>query len=379
MLAHFIHHLLTALPTPLLPFIRNEFRLNYTQASFVTSTFALAGGVGQLPGGWLTDRIGPTILITVGILGVALAGILVGISHTYLMLLAFLFLMGLLSGGYHPAATPLISASVPPTQRGRILGFHNVGGNASFFVAPLVAGAIAGIWGWRASFLALAIPTVIFGLIFYFYLAQRGGKSYVLEARKRTAEEEPPQKGNIRRLVAFLTMTVLGGGFGMSIMAFLTLYMVDELGVSEATAASLMSIVFFSGLWAGPVGGYISDHLGSARVTIATGLISGLIIYGIKAMPLGFGFYAMLFLMGLNMAIRMPVTEVFVMNQSPAKHRSTIYGIYYFTMQYTGAIFAPFMGNLIQRYGFDFCFNLAATVVTVVGVLTSIFMLDAKN
>jgi len=75
----------------------------------------------------------------------------------------------------------------------------------------------------------------------------------------------------------------------------------------------------------------------------------------------------------------MPVTEVFIMSQTPAKHRSMIYGVYYFTMQYTGAIFAPFMGSLIQRYGFDFCFNLAATAVTVMAVITSVFIWDAKD
>ena len=99
---------------PLLPFIRTEFGLDYTQASFVTSAFALANGAAQLPAGWLADRIGPMVLIMVGILGVALAGILVGISQTYVMLLVFLILMGLLAGGYHPAATPLISKSVEP-------------------------------------------------------------------------------------------------------------------------------------------------------------------------------------------------------------------------------------------------------------------------
>jgi len=345
----------------------------------VTSSFALSAGAGQLPSGWLADRIGPTILIMVGIFGVAVAGVLVGISHTYVMLLVFLVFMGLLSGGYHPAATPLISASVATNQRGRALGFHLIGGNASFFLAPLVAGAIAGVWGWRGSFLVLAIPTAVFGLIFYIYLTRRGGKTYTVEARRKFAEEKPPQRGNVRRLVAFLTMVVLGGGAGMSVLAFLTLYMVDKLGASEPMAASLMSIVYFSGLWAGPVGGYISDRVGSARVIIATALISGLVIYGIKVATLGFGFYAILFLMGLNMAVRMPVTEVFIMSQTPAKHRSMIYGVYYFTMQYTGAIFAPFMGSLIQRYGFDFCFNLAAAAVTVMAVITSVFIWDAKD
>ena len=79
MLAHFGHHLLTALPVPLLPYIRNEFNLSYTRSALVNTSFSLSYGIGQLPAGWLADRIGTRILITIGILGVAIAGALVGV------------------------------------------------------------------------------------------------------------------------------------------------------------------------------------------------------------------------------------------------------------------------------------------------------------
>jgi MFS family permease len=83
--------------------------------------------------------------------------------------------------------------------------------------------------------------------------------------------------------------------------------------------------------------------------------------------------------MGMNMAIRMPVTEVFIMNQTPARHRSTIFGAYYFTMQYTGAVFAPVMGGLIQRYGFSTMFTFSAVAVTGISLVTSAFIWDAKD
>ena len=82
-LAHFVHHLVTALPTPLLPFIRKEFSLDYTQAGLVISAFSLAYGIGQLPAGWLADRIGNRWLITFGIVGVCL--ILAGLAFGFAM------------------------------------------------------------------------------------------------------------------------------------------------------------------------------------------------------------------------------------------------------------------------------------------------------
>ncbi len=378
-LAHCAHHLLTALPMPLLPFIRTEFGLGYAQASLVTSAFALANGAAQVPAGWFADRFGPMFLMMVGILGVALAGILVGFSQTYLMLLIFLILMGLLAGGYHPAATPLISKSVEPKHQGRALGYHLIGGNASFFLAPVVAGATAGVWGWRGSFFGLAIPTAIFGLIFYFYLRGRVGKTQAQIVRRGLGEEKPPPPGNVRRMVAFLTMTVLAGGAGMSITAFLTLYAVDHLGVTEKTAASLLSIVFFSGLWAGPVGGYLSDRIGRVPIIIITGLFSGGLIYFIPLVGWGFSFFTLLFLIGLSNALRWPVSEVFIMEQTTSRYRSTLFGVYYFTMHYTGAIFAPIMGTIIDRWGFNVCFTLASSTMIVVTGVCAIFMRGGKT
>lgn len=379
-MAHFSHHLLTALPGPLLPAIRTAFGLNYTQAAWVTTSFALSGGAAQLPSGWMADRISPAIMIAIGTVGVAIGGILVGIAPTFVMLLVFVVIMGLMTGGYHPASTPLILASVEPKQRGRALGLHLLGGNSSFFIAPLIAGPILAAWDWRAPFFAMAVPTAIFGIIFYIYLTRHGGMSHVARARQRVAEEKPPQPGYKRRLIAYLVMIVLGGGAGMSVFAFLTLYMVDVLGASDDKAAMLMSILFLPGVFGGTVlGGWISDRIGTVKVIITTNIISGLIIFALKSATMGFGLYAILFVMGLNMAIRMPVTEVFIMGQTPARRRSTIYGVYYFTMQYTGAIFAIPGGYLIREFGYQTMFTYVAFVVAVVAIITSLFIWDAKD
>ena len=373
-----------ALQQPLFPAMRDYFKIEtYTKASTIPMAFSLASATGQLPAGWFADKFGPTPLIIIGTLGVAVAGVLVGLSANFVMLIATLMLMGLLSGGYHPAATPLISASVEPQHRGKALGFHLVGGNAAFFVAPIIAAAIIGAFGeeigWRYSFIILAVPTVVFGLIFLIYLSKRGGKAHVDSVKRRITEEKPPQPGYKRRLIAFLTMMIVGGGIGMSILPFLTLYMVDELGATKATAAGVMAIVFSSGLWAGPLGGFISDKIGSIKVIIVTGIVSGVIIFAFKWAELGFSLYLVLFLQGFIMALRMPVTEVFIMTQAPAKHRSKIFGVYYSTMQYTGAIFVLPGGYLLEKFGFDTMFTWAAIGVTITAIITAFFIADAKD
>jgi MFS family permease len=384
-MAHFGHHLLTALPGPLLPAIRTAFGLNNFQATLVTTAYAFSSGAGNIPAGRLVDKVGPTILLTIGTLGVAVGGLLTGLSNSYIMFMVFLVIMGFMTAGYHPASTPMILSAVEPEKRGRALGLHLVGGNASFFIAPLIAGGVMWLWpsmGFRGPFIILSIPTAIFGIIFFIYLTKRGGLTHVHAAKQRAAEEKPPQPGYKRRLWAYLVQMVVGGGAGMSVQALMSLFIVDRLGATDTSVTWIMSVSFLPAIVGGTViGGWISDRIGSVKVIIVTGILSGLLIFWLRlSTTINFWFFLLLFIMGVNNAIRMPVTEVFIMGQTPAKNRATIYGIYYFTMQYTGAIFAPVYGWLVPNYySYEQVFFFSAIAVTAVSVVTSFFIWDAKN
>jgi FSR family fosmidomycin resistance protein-like MFS transporter len=384
-MAHFGHHLLTALPQPLLPAIRTAFGLDNFRAMLVTTVYAFSSGAGNIPAGRLVDKIGPTILLTIGTLGVAIGGLLTGISNSYTMFMIFLVIMGFMTAGYHPASTPMILSAVEPEKRGRAVGLHLIGGNASFFIAPIIAGGVMWLWpsmGFRGPFVILSIPTAIFGIVFFIYLTKRGGLTHVHAARRAAAEEKPPQPGYKRRLWAYLVQMVVGGGAGMSVQALMSLFIVDKLGATDTSVTWIMSVTFLPAIIGGPVvGGWISDRIGSVRVIIVTGIIGGLLIFWLRwSTTTNFWFFLLLFIMGVNQAIRMPVTEVFIMGQTPAKNRATIYGIYYFTMQYTGAIFAPIYGWLVPNYySYEQVFFFSAIIVTVVSVITSFFIWDAKN
>jgi len=67
---------------------------------------------------------------------------------------------------------------------------------------------------------------------------------------------------------------------------------------------------------AGPVGGWISDRIGSTKVIIVTGILSGLMIFALRMVSLGWGLWIVLWAIGVIQAVRFPVTEVFIMSQS---------------------------------------------------------------
>ena len=378
-MAHFGHHLVAALLTPLLPFIRDEFALDYTQAGILVSVFTISYGISQVPAGWLADRIGARLLLMLGISGAAVAGFLVGISNTYIMLAIFLGLMGVMGGGYHPTASPLISASVEPKYRGRALGFHQIGGVASFFLAPLLAVAIASVFGWRGSYIALAIPTIIFGIIFYIFLSRSKHAGQTGQDKVDKSTEMPAKPGRLRRLVAFLILVIALQSFFTSVTSFVPFFVVDEFNASKETAAVMLSLAYSGGLWAGPLGGYLSDRLGRVPVVLVVSLMAVPVIFLLNYVSLGWSISVVLILLGMAMFITMPISEAYIISQTSERNRSTILGIYYLGSRGGPGVLTPLLGYLIDQSSFRTSFTIVSVVLFIVVIGCSIFLWRSKE
>ncbi len=369
---------MTSLATPLLPLIRSDFDLDYTKSGVVISAFTLAYGLGHLPAGWLSDRFGPRIMVTIGIAGVAVAGLLVGLSHTYTLLLVFLALMGALGGSYHPAAPAMVATSVETGRRGGALGIHMIGGGASQFLTPLIAAVIAVLWDWRGAYIVLAGPAFLFGIIFYVFVKRRQAGTEAATA-SIAVNKTPPLVGTRRLLIWFIILTTTTQALFFSTQSFIPLFLVDHYGISKEAAAASMSIVYSSGFWAGAVGGHLSDRWGRIPVLLAICFLLAPVIYLLNLAPYGFFSGLLLVFLGVVMYTRMTITEAFVVDQTSVRHRSTILGICQFTGMEAGDILAPVLGYLIDRYGFYTTFTVVAVTVFVITVVCTIPLLANRE
>jgi predicted MFS family arabinose efflux permease len=365
--AHFFHHQLTALVVPLLPFMRDGLELSYARAGTLVSAFALSYGFGQLPAGWLADRIGPRYLLLAGISGVALAGALVGLTGTYGSLVVFLVAMGLLGGGYHPAATPAISNAVPPAQRGRAMGIHLVGGSASHLVAPLLGVALATALGWRGAFLTISVPVFLFGtaLFVFFRHADPVPRVSTLVQEESSSRDSASPESPAVPIALFVAITSIAGAFVASVIAFVPLYLVDEVGMTQGGAALALALFFSAGLWAAPLGGVIADRVGTVAVfTVAVGLVAPLIIL-IGIVPSAVYVISGLVLLGATMFVRMVVSESYLIGVVAPARRSTVLGIYFFAGMEGSGVITPLLGAMIDRFGFSVAFSVAGGVVFI--------------
>ena len=379
-LAHFSHHLIAALLQPLLPLIRDDFQLDYTQAGWLVSAYTLAYGLSQLPAGWLADRMGARLLITIGISGVAAAGLLVGLSPSYTLIALFLVLMGILGGGYHPSASPLVSASVEAKNRGRALGLHQIGGTASFFLAPLIAVGLANmLGGWRGSFITLSILIIIFGIVFYILLGRQRPGDQPQQKSSSSRTDAVADSSRWGRLIPFIIIGVVLQVGTFSATSFIPLFAVDQLKTSKEAGAALYSIAQFAGLWAGPLGGYLSDRIGKIPVMLGVALIAGPAVYLLNWVSLGWSIYIVLLIMGMCQYVGMPVAESYVISHSPARHRSTILGFYYFASRGGPGLLMPAIGYIIDHFSFGTAFTIVGLALLAIVLVCSLFLWRTKD
>ncbi len=362
--AHFVHHLLTAIILPLLPMIRDSFELSYSQSGIVMSAFALSYGFSQLPAGWIADRIGSRYMLLIGISGVGIAGFLVGISTGYVSLLVLLVLLGLAGGAYHPSASPLISASVPETKRGKAIGLHIFGGSSSHLAAPLLAVFIAGFLGWRGSFLIISIPVIIIGAVLFILLNQ-----YQVTARKVRDPADATGRQKLRlapEIIIFLVATsALGASVG-SMLPFVTLYIVDSFGFTEQVAALFLTLFYAVTVVSAPVGGLLADRLNIRVLFSVVALAAGPAVL-LMGMAMHWVMIALLlFSLAVISSFRMIMSETFFVSRVPAAHRSTVLGIYFFAGAEASGIISPVLGAAIDQWGFTWAFGSLGIVLLIV-------------
>jgi len=373
-LAHFCHHLLPSLLVPLLPFIRNDLQLDYTQSGLLVSAFSLSYGIGHLPAGWLTNVIGPRKMIAIAISGVALAGLLTGFSTSYIMMIVCLVMMGLSGGGYHPSAPPLIFASTEPQSMGLALGLHVIGGTGCFFLTPLIAAAIASSLGWRSAYIGLGLPTIGFGIILYLFLKLQPRPEIKNNQGNNGSDDKTSDGVDLRQVVVFLILSILTSAIVSSCLAFIPLFMVDRFAIGEKTAAAFLSIIFSAGFWAAPLGGYLSDRFGTVPTTLAVCFISGPVIYSMNLVPYGMGFVGVLLVFGMVLIMRMPISESYLISHISPQHRSTILGIYFFGCTESSGLLTPVLGSFLDRFGFYNCYTAASILLFCITLICSFFL-----
>jgi FSR family fosmidomycin resistance protein-like MFS transporter len=388
-ITHFSHHLSTGVLVPLLPLLRQDMGLNYFQAGVLVSSFSLSYGFGQLPMALLADRFSPILLIVIGLIGTSFSAVTVSLTNTYWQMIPCFIVLGLLGGTYHAPAASFLSQSVPKAQRGRSLGTHTIGGSASFLLTPVMAVAIATQAGtWRLSFLLLAIPALVMGVLLWFITRKPHETEQIAEEAQRNPStggsnpgtdlvDNPAPTVTWRQIIqatGILTLVSISMQVVFSsIHSYLPLYLVDRHGISPEYAGIVVGLVAGAGIVGAPLGGALSDSLGRKRVILLSLALSGPLLFAVIQAPTKLWLPLSLLVYGATISTRMPAMESLIADVVPPQRRATVLGIYYLAGQETAGVITPLIGRLIDLSSPNPVFTGLAVGLCIVSIIALTF------
>ena len=155
--AHFVSHYYIILLAPLLPFVKADYGVSYTEIGLALAAFNIVTAALQTPAGFLVDRLGARALLVAGLVIGASAFVIVGLVNSFWVLVAMFALAGVGNTVYHPANYALLSHHVPADRIGQAFSVHTFSGMLGSTAAPATLLMMQSAWGWRGAFIGAGV------------------------------------------------------------------------------------------------------------------------------------------------------------------------------------------------------------------------------
>ena len=353
------HGFVLVLPAVLVT-LRAEFGASFTTLGTVATVSSMLYGLGALPAGLLADRVGAPVLLRVFAGASAVCCVLAALAPGIWSLAAALALLGAAGALYHPSGLAEVTLNVP--GGGRELGIHGGFGNGGTALAPLVAGAVAAAWSWRASYglAAVAAAVLLVALV-----------RQVPRDRRLPPQGQAAAGGVGRGALAVVMFLAAAEGFVFQgFVTFLPAFLAEVGGTGQAAAARggvLAAVVLLLGVPGQLIGGRLAEtdprRLALRYASLYAGaVLAGLAVRAAGPTPLG---VALAGLFSLLIFLGQPITNQLVARSTRAARRGAAYGTYFSLSFGVGALAGVAGGVVADRSGLAAVFGFLGLVAVV--------------
>jgi len=368
--AHFVSHYYIILLAPMMPFVRAEYGVTYTQIGFAFAAFNVVSAVLQTPAGFVVDRLGARRLLIGGLLLGAVAFIAAGLVNSFWFLVAMFGLAGVANTVYHPADYALLSQHVPARSIGQAFSVHTFAGMLGAAVAPFSLLFMQDVWGWRGAFVGAGILGLVAAALLALTKEGPTGRHAPLPTETDQSAWRLLLSGPIvLNLVFFMLIAITNAG--------LSNYSVVALGVLHGTPVATANTALTGFLMLSAIGVLMGGLL-VAR-TSRHGLVTAL---GLAAMALftftvgqvDFGavmLVVMMSLAGLAAGIISPSRDMIVREVTPPGSFGKVFG-FVTTGFNIGGIVAPLIFGPLMDHGSPRLVFLVVAMMSLVTILTVI-------
>jgi MFS family permease len=251
------------------PLIKAEIHLNNSQLGLAFSVFALPYAVFQLLGGWIGDKFGARLILSLCCAVVVAATVLTGAVGGFASLFLLRLALGFGEGPAFPTATRAMASWTSAGSWGFAQGItHSFARMGNAVTPPLMAGLLAFV-SWRVSFVILGSASLlwVFAWAWYFRNEPRAHPAIT----KADLSFLPPPAGHASRRVPWLALarhmlpvTIVDFCYGWTLWLFLSWipsFFFENYHQNLQASAMFSGGVLLAGVIGDTVGGIFSDRL----------------------------------------------------------------------------------------------------------------------
>ncbi|GMG72483.1 MFS transporter [Priestia megaterium] len=382
-----------------MPLLQKEFNLTAGQMGIFLSAFAWSYALLQLPIGPLLDKIGVKWVTRVATVIWTVACLLTAVANGWGLIILSRVLLGVGEAPFFPSAAKAVSHWVPRQERGKAIAAYDSQSKLSNAIGAPILALIVTEWGWRGGFLATAILSFIYAIVYWIWYREphederltKEEYDYIVQGGSQSSEEvKGSAMENIRYLLTKRKVWAVFIGFaayGYSWFLFLTWlpgYLATEMNMSILKSGWYSAIPWIVGtITEIVIGGWLVDRLinkGYNRTRVSKVFLVIGMVFGLSIIGAAFTHSANVAVFWISTALGgLVVTSAVAYSIptfiAPKGTVGTLTGLLTFGNN-SMAIVAPITtGFIVQATGsFMYAFLLAAAFL-VIGILSYTFLL----
>jgi MFS family permease len=328
--SHFYHVILAAL----IPWLKPEFGLSYSELGLLMTAFFVVSGVGQAMAGFIVDRLGaPTVLFS-GIALLGVSAVMLSSAHSYPQLMLGALLAGCGNSVFHPADYTLLNQRVSKARLAHGFSVHGISGNIGWALSPLFLTFVAARTDWRTALLCAALlPLAVLALLVWNRHALRPEPVAIPVAGAKAVAADASAFGFLKLKVVWLCFAffLISAVALAGIQTFAATSLVSLYGMSLATATSAYTCFMFASAAGMAYGGFLGagsrNHDRIIMLAFGTAAVLALILAA--AVVPAWMAVVLMGLIGLVTGISGPSRDLMIRGAAPANATGRVFGVVY--------------------------------------------------
>ena len=251
------------------PLIKAEIHLTNSQLGLAFSVFAAPYAIFQLLGGWIGDKFGARLILSLCCAVVVAATVLTGAVGGFASLFLLRLALGFGEGPAFPTATRAMASWTRAGSWGFAQGItHSFARMGNAVTPPLMAALLAFV-SWRASFVILGLASMLWLFAWAWYFRNDPREHPAIT--KADLAALPPPAGRASRRVPWLALarhmlpvTIVDFCYGWTLWLFLSWipsFFFENYHQNLQASAMFSGGVLLAGVIGDTVGGIASDRL----------------------------------------------------------------------------------------------------------------------